>query len=367
VEGVCEADPNDPCSDAPCADAGIHRWTCVHDESEAGFRCECDENFEEQSGACLPTELGSCPAGTECEYGYCIRVDSPGEQCLHDGDCPGEMSYCNPQVGGGICLSCGGDSDCPTGTGCTSFNTCAISCSDDSDCPWGRCTGEWCVQRQCQVDADCPQSTICVDENSDGSGLCWRRPCEDNSCSPSNPNGTCSRIDERCIYGACVSSCNPNPCTQEPNKTVCAYETGAPICRCAEGYELDESGQCQSTSIQCPSGWTCDNGYCAKRDDPFFVCQVNSDCGTGRSCSPTLPSGTCSGCGDDEDCPLEHVCLADYCLRPCASDDDCHDGMRCRNGQYCGRMECTQPSDCPQPYVCNVGSDGNGTCQRPPC
>ena len=370
--GACVADPSNPCFPTnPCR--SLHRNTCVADGAAAGgFRCECNQGYEEQGGACVLSVWTSCPAGLVCRAQVCVPQDLSQEQCLVDSDCheffPDAPSFCNESAAGGICLGCVQHTDCPGNTQCTSYGSCALLCDDDGDCPYGRCysaTG-FCGQTRCSADTDCFNGTVCIDEDGNGQGLCLRVPCLETECSSTHPNGTCPQPGQACLYGACVDSCSPNPCTQELNKTVCTIEGGAPVCSCAPGYALAADGRCLPEAAECPSGFACSGGVCADTSNPGFVCAQDSDCGGGLVCSPALPSGSCQGCSLTAPCPAGLDCVSGYCLKSCSRPSDCHPEMTCRGSGYCGRKACASPADCAAPYVCVAGADG-GTCRRPVC
>jgi hypothetical protein len=271
-----------------------------------------------------PSE-GPCPSGTTCEAGWCAQPRVT-DQCVRDADCPGPGTWCNPEPVGGICLGCGGDEDCPDGFTCTDFGACAIACDVDDDCPTGECYAAQglCGQRRCAADADCPTGTLCLD------------------------GGQCGRV-------SCPDPCAPNPC-DAPNRRVCVAEgTEGHRCDCDPGYVLDTSGACVLPDTgPCTGGLTCLGGRCANPDAPGFQCAVDADCGGGRTCSAALPSGVCTGCADASDCPAGHDrCLAGRCLRACATNADCSDGMRCNNG-VCGQLPCREAADCGPDHDCDL-------------
>ncbi|MBI5544559.1 MAG: hypothetical protein HY901_11760 [Deltaproteobacteria bacterium] len=371
--GECQPDPTNPCLPTnPCEDAGLHRNTCLQDDSPEGYSCECNPGYEESSGACVLAVRPTCPSGLVCRNEVCVPPVLTQEQCVFDDDChlfDGATTTCNASAAGGICMNCVDSNDCPGNSQCMSYGICALMCDDDSECPYGRCYTSmgYCGQVRCSADADCFGGTVCIDDNGDGQGLCLRIPCVETQCSPSKPHGTCAQVGEVCLYGACVADCTPNPCTQELNKSVCSTASGAVACLCDAGYELAGDGRCLPQASECSDGFTCGNGFCADRAAEAFSCQQDSDCGAGLTCSPTLPSGSCRGCGPTVPCPNDQDCLSGYCLQPCASHGECHPQMICRGTGYCGRKDCTVAGDCDAPYVCVAGSGGGASCQRPTC
>ncbi len=83
-------------------------------------------------------------------------------------------------------------------------------------------------------------------------------------------------------------------------------------------------------------------------------CERNSQCGTTLTCDTTTPEGYCLkvGCrkGKDE-CPPEAACIdfggeLRYCMRTCAPDDECREGLTCRPAPLCGQATATSQAPC---------------------
>ena len=144
----------------------------------------------------------------------------------------------------------------------------------------------------------------------------------------------------------------------------------------------DSDSEPDDSDAGCPSGFECKGGYCANTSDPKFFCAENSDCGEGLTCtSSSLPSGQCHGCSYASDCPGGGIddavrCVtagsSGYCMRICHADEDCSEGMTCRTsglGSFCGKKDCSKPSDCPANYTCTPSSDSSegSYCTRIPC
>jgi hypothetical protein len=97
-------------------------------------------------------------------------------QCRANADCRGPAASCNRQAPGGICLGCGGDSDC--GALSCYVGACVRDCTRDSDCNLGmRCgSAGRCITRPCP----CPAPYVCG-----GSGTCVRPSCDGSTPCPS--------------------------------------------------------------------------------------------------------------------------------------------------------------------------------------
>ncbi len=389
TDGKCLPEQGNPCeaSPYPCNDE-LHKNKCVVDETTAGFHCECNIGFSpDENGNCKLTVVNECPDSLICLNSYCVESgDRANEQCLTDEDChefnSAATSTCNPDVVGGVCLNCNTSSDCPANTFCEeTYHTCKNECDSDSDCPSGRCSTRlgMCLIATCTTDDDCQHGSVCIKDNASSTAMCKRIPCNETACSEFNPNGTCED-GKTCIYGNCVDSCSPNPCTSLPFKTVCSNNAGVITCSCEDGYTENADGRCEPDTVSdCPTGFTCENGYCANRNDAGFVCANDNDCGEYTTCSTpmTLPAGKCTGCSIKADCPHEGTgedaynpfeCIAGYCVMTCSSQSDCNEGMECAPqgnlGLVCKSKSCTTQSDCPAGYVC----DGESLkCERIPC
>ncbi|MGI6394915.1 MAG: hypothetical protein ACOX2F_09380 [bacterium] len=362
------------CHPNPCvkSDQPLHKNTCVLDDSEKGYHCECNENYIAHGNNCVIAEYELCPAGLQCLGGYCVPFDLSNEQCITDDDChefPGAESFCySPHAAGGVCMGCSVPSDCPGNTQCmdNGYGTCALMCDDDNDCPYGKCYANgYCGQKRCYTNDDCFGGTLCIDSTGTGHGMCQRISCKETKCSKTNPGGSCEDQTASCIGGECVNSCTPNPC-KETNRGTCEIKLGVPTCVCDEGTS-EKSGKCEPVVVaKCPTGFNCISSYCTNKSDAGFVCNENKDCGGSLTCSPTLPSGSCSGCTYPADCPggaEVFDCMSGYCLKKCLTDYDCNDQMECKTSGYCGKKDCSKNSDCAPGYSCSSG----GVCNRTPC
>lgn len=187
---------------------------------------------------------------------------------------------------------------------------------------------------RCVVDANCPQTRICVQNND-------ARICVPVGCANKTPK--CTKTGDFCTQGSCVA----NPCASKtcPSGSVCRPNDGKCVRSCA--------------TVKCATGQFCEGGTCVK--DP---CAANA-CGTGRVCDtsntakPKCIKDPCS----TTSCKHGRACYRGLCVDdPCASMT-CPDAKeQCVAGQCVSRPSCLVDIDCQGDDVC-VG----GVCLAPGC
>lgn len=373
--GTCIPEPENPCKNNPCENTTIsHQNTCIQDESDQGYYCDCNSGYVFNNGSCDLITYTDCPSNFQCLGNYCVTNDwqcepdtscapANSDECLTDADCcyDGACSTCEKETG--RCKYCI-EFDCPNDQICK-YAMCLSECDDQSDCPDNRtCRAGVCAITYCTTTDDCEVGEHCVnDDGESGKGLCKRMGCTESACSPASPSGSCDT--GVCLYGSCVDSCDSNPCDDEddPFRHNCEMTNGVPFCVCDAGYEIRDGKCLPEIQTSCPSGFTCSNGYCADLNNSSIVCTTDDHCGaSGMSCTPTSPAGSCSGCDATHPCPGTMACVYGYCLQECSDPDECHEGMSCNNG-YCGKKSCTTLSDCPTGYTCDISM----SCKRQPC
>lgn len=127
---------------------------------------------------------------------------------------------------------------------------------------------------------------------------------------------------------------------------------------CENTWSYCEGGVCTDRHVceQCHENSDCQAGeYCEGG-----VCFTGSQCVNTFDCSPETicddASDVCVYCVDDEDCPSDNTCVANYCKPNCQSDHDCRSrGELCRNDTYCA--ECVDHDDCPGDQYCDPFGD----------
>ncbi len=150
-------------------------------------------------------------------------------------------------------------------------------------------------------------------------------------------------------------------------------------------YGCSQSEPICQKDDDCPSGWICRQGDCAKSS--ATSCQRDKDCPSGQRCE--LASGQCFECLKDDDCNVGYTCFNRSCRdgltdggvgsevvpeppdQPgtlCKSDSDCKSGERCELSSGACLPEqgnqCKTDNDCAGDKYCVSGSCVSG---RRPC
>ncbi len=185
-------------------------------------------------------------ATTDSETG---TTDDPSDSsdtdplmCDDPGDCPQPPDCVDALCLGGSCGTIWSQIGTPCNGGlCDGGGEC-VECLDDGDCPDGTCENGICLEPSCddgqqngtETDVDCGGD--CPEKCADGEGCnegsdCQSNSCQDNICGPEGL--------------ACLNE-PPNPITGQ----------GCPIfSECSEFSDCGEFKDCQQ--------WYCDSGICA--------------------------------------------------------------------------------------------------------
>ena len=285
IDGKCTADS---CKDKTCGKGEFCRGgTCV--KTCAGVTCSDGETCVD--GECKedPCKDVTCSAEEVCESGKCVLNFCQGQNNCKDGRlCQIDKCVTDP---------CSG-----------------LTCSGSEVCKNAQCTGD----RQCQVDADCPGDTICVegkcgeagcykqqdctsDQICGADGACFGDTCKDNgSCKDSEvcvPGKTaaCQKLCPKCADG---EVCVDGACAADPCKDV----------NCADG-ETCQAGQCvkdvcsDSSTTQCRYGRVCSNNKCENDPCSGVTCPTGYDCRKGM-CYNTKDTETVTDGGTPDPIPL---------------------------------------------------------------
>ena len=336
-----------------------------------------------------------------------------------------------------ITVECSSDSECQDSDMC--YNGACVSpcileaaCAINAECygenhrPKCRCPKETignpyekCQATDCVVNSDCNEDSVCI------KGVCLNacspeggNPCAYNAncfarnhaasckCPPALPQGDplshCERtivlsepecrMDGDCPSGyACLKDECRDACKElEPCATGarCTVSDSVPfrtmICRCPEGYIIDENGACKTTQLpplSCSSDKDCsDQESCINR-----ICRNPCNCGENADCFIRDHRPVCScregydgnpyrqcrivGCRTNLECESQEACVNGNCISPCLLNSTCGPNAeclveksqvycRCRSGfegdAYIGciAVECRSNGDCPQDKQC---------------
>ena len=225
------------------------------------------------------------------------------------------------------------------------------------------CFLTFCAFIGCSAGSD--NNSTCTDgDQTYASGETWT--CSDgcNECS-CGENGSIASTDLDCSGFCSEEDCGPAP--GMPNY-LCddGITTAGPA-----GCELQDSGECGWTIVQCPSSdpcddldcWPCVNGECIPEDE---------------ACEPGESFDAADGCNTCE-CPdsglvAEAACTEMACTTACGTSDDCGDSEFCDfSYDDCGLwLNTTMGGICqPRPESCTTGGPGacgcDGTYQTNAC
>lgn len=179
---------------------------------------------------------------------------------------------------------------------CTSAADCAeVDLPDITECTNGlRCSGNVCVNADCQTDVDCPgASPVCIEK------LCYQ-------CDETHACATGACVDRMCVECDDATPCDQGVCVDN---------------RCS-GCEVDED--CDASAPVCNVATNSCEG-----------CSVLADCAayaTTPLCNAA--SGACVACLDDAQCSgVTPVCdLTTSACRGCTLDAECASGACDENG-----------------------------------
>lgn len=286
-----------------------------------------------------------------CDGVGCRRMSPPGRtRCVGDCDCGGGM-VCHTV---GCAATCTAPSDCARGTVCSEGFCLAPR---ESGSPTGAC-------------APCPE-TPCGAGLSCVGGVC--RPPANPACDATRP---CS-APEVCVDGEC----------REPEE-VCQFNAECGMGRICVNQRC--TTECDASRL-CPSGSSCDNGFCIEDVPPvtdcnettnrcasgqiciegacWTACGASAPCGAGRYCGP---DGRCRyddrpqpTCGEGRPCIAPAECVQGVCRSPCASATDCRRFDEqltfCGRDMYCyttneATSNCNDQTDCSEPERCIDGT-----------
>jgi hypothetical protein len=287
--------------------------------------------------------------------------------------------------GGGKCVECLTNADCPAANPlCSAGNICIpVTCDDgmlngaetDIDCGGGTCD-------PCNTDNNCAADGDCFHGDCGGNGKCAAPTCTDGIKNGGEYlTGVGGETDEDC-GGPCADKCGPGKgcnVNGDCDGNECTGMNGTCVPNCADGVlnnaetAIDCGGgtcggcmvgqACGMSDSNCVMTAYCDAGTCAAKKAPGVTCAAMNEClmgicdptddvccnvmcsGTCQSCKLAGSAGTCSpvpfGADPDSECAGAEVCNgANQCRKPqgepCAANaeclnDICVDGVCCNN------------------------------------
>ncbi|MGD9715223.1 MAG: LPXTG cell wall anchor domain-containing protein, partial [Thermomicrobiales bacterium] len=295
---------------------------CEDDKHDYCAECCGDRDCREEYGPCFGCHGGTCfdicyDQGLYCKYSVTTveaghEGHDPCVECLEDYHCYERFGGCGYCDEWGTCQS-----SCDKGQICC-INVAPLDGPAAGSEPAAGCAWECCL------DSDCGDCEYCNDH-----GYCKSRCSKGEVCCDNYGESYCSEYYEGCCGGV-GSWCNESAAGAAGEKL-----DGS----CCEGLfcSYDDKSK-HGTCVECEDNYDCPDGYG----------------GYGYCCG-----GYCKAeCCKDKDCEWG-VCSDGYCIG-CASNDDCHYGKICCNGE-CEKAECCSAEDCGDCELCL-----NGWCYQDP-
>ena len=370
--GTCS---NGSCSTASCSPANCGGCCDQNGVCQGGGTsnaCGLGGSF---CNACPPGSFcanGSCVTTSSCGPENC-----PG-CCDANGLCEGGFDPLNCGQGGEQCFACGPGATCQGGgciinnqcnpencPGCCDFNGICQPGNQTFDCGSGGQTCSFCpANSTCQM-GFCFTAPICGPQNCDGC-------CDQNGiCQAGATNAVCGQGGESCATCPSGFTCQGNVC--EMPVTNCGPSNCASGCcqanECLTGTSVGGCGTGGGACTSCPSGDTCTSGKCEVA--PCSPDNCNGCCGfpSGGTVPVCLGGGAPTACGFGGNactsCPSGTSCQGGFCqpnfdagacgpdnCGGCCLNNVCQIGISA-NGCGFGGGQC---SVCPAGDVCPMGS-----------
>ena len=245
--------------------------------------------------------------------GYTALVYS--DLCTTTADCP-DTAYC----ASGKCIPrCLHDSDCASGTYCSTAGPCVTQAARGAMC--STAAGDACKEAGCRM---------C------GSGFCTDGVCCESSCA-----GLCQACSEA-LTGAADGKCAAIPADQDPGNE-CPSDSGYPE-NCGAPGVCDGAGSCRSNA---KAGTPCGDTACSAATVTGRVCNGGGLC-----------SNASVSCGD-------YSCKGNACRTSCGSDTDCAASAYCFSGTCIDKKD--NGSACKGPNECAEGFCADGVCCESAC
>ncbi len=321
-----------PCDGETCSGHG----TC--DDSSGRAVCQCDEGYV-PSGTlqCIESSVDEACADIECdEWEFCENGSChvKSGRCSENSDC--QSNKCNMETHTceytGPCegVTCNNHGECKEGSGYgsgygsgSSYQSGGIYCDcEDGYRPENVGETPTCVNENCSL--ECGDNSYC---DIDGSG-----------------NEYCKCIDgfEKDENGNCVPESQPEVCDLECGFGSCIFEGEEKKCECYEGYVNEDGDETKA----------CIEDKCRK-----VTCEDWQECNPANgNCIVEYPN-----CNGDDDCESGEVC--DLAEHECA-EDKCAD-VNCGNGGICTVESGKAVCNCPDGFYDSNTSCAAITSQKP--
>jgi len=367
-----------------------------------GMQCitveDCPERFcyverDCTNGMCTWDAARDCSDAFECTEDKCNEAQGVCEHIPHDSECESAdrclVGRCDPEEGcvfetaQGVPEVCDGiDNDCDGLVDEKEYNeaegaicACLTPCESNADCEGQSGSNSTCISvgglssvciSTCDANGDClsdpdgPRTCVSIELGGLTSSVCV---CQPDACPQA-----CANSRECFVYG--LSTCMGGRCT-----SPCLEDSQCPhpyLCDVALGYcscPIDPGASCLACtlSIECEMMGMGNLCYYMNRGVPYSECKIHCSrdnpcpyisgdmlyCHQSTLCSCRPPHGVCEDCalGENVCAPYRMECSPvasvevppiNTCTAPCTEESDCPSGWLCQLVEGHG-MRCLDP------------------------
>ena len=373
-----------PCNAQPCDGLSNSTEVCTPTSATA-YTCGCETNYFWNGSQCV----------NPCDANPCSGLDGSTEVCTPKSATTYSCGCNEHYTWNSSALICKADTQtytCPSKPANSSWNSVSSYTQTWNGSDWSPAASEATYNEE----ATTTECRFKCNTNYYWDGSACVSPCDPNPCSVlSNSNGTCtasSTTEYSCgcstnYYwdgSVCVTPCDPNPCSGLANSTeVCtASSTTKYSCGCSTNYYWDAS------SLSCVS--PCDPNPCSGLANSTEVCTASSRtryaCGcstnyywdaSSLACVSPCDPNPCSGLANSTEvctassitkfrCGCESNCIwtGSECVNPCI-DNPCS-SVAHSDGVCTSKTATTYTCGCEGDYIWD-GSNCLNPCEENPC
>ncbi len=351
----------------------------------------CTNASECQTGTCdAPTSKCGKPDGAQCSSSFecqgacdttarrCVPGIADGAACTQSDRCQSRLCHSNKRVCVTPCPSAG---DCPAGTFCDSYGSCAAVAMNGASCR----RDEECASRFCNSNDVCATRPGIGDACTGAADCFPKGRCAGGTCQAlAKPGAACTSLDAcappfLCKDGTCQLmslSCEPAAEGQQCAwLQVCDEKTSCDVLKGFTCTAKKPAGDGCLRSVDCQAGLFCSSRSCAPFAQAGQACGSRTVCASGLFCDESVSPQVCSApkpvgapCRTDEGCE-SGACSSSKCVSACLPPPAgelpaCHPATCSDWGFTCGTLDAgcgvlTSCGRCTGPQTCGGGGVSN--------